>query len=382
MKKLLIVALALASTNAFATRARLNALGNAVHLVDTQTVLTNPADMMFMGDYVNFESGTTAGGAYQSNAEGTVTRSFGEGKLGLTLGNQSENASAWTGAGGTTVGLRTLASDAFWVAAGQPANTGLSSVKGQQNPVAVHYGMKMADMSVAGTLVYSNYNDKVADEKESSGGFRLGMRNDVWDANLGIGLLNTYKKGTEEFKGTGGYSAAAGYKMGDMYYHGKLVLAGFKAEDAGAEKIKLDRTSIAFSAIKNHKQEGGNLFYGVTLEQSQNKIEFAGGAAEIKSKDLLLPLIIGVEADVNSWLAVRGSITQTSIINNFKSEVNGTTASEFAPNLNSTVAAVGAGLKFDKLTVDGTLQGLTGDSANQQLDGNDLLTTVGVTYLF
>ena len=63
MKKVLLVVVALASTNAFATRARVNALGNSPHLVDTQTVYSNPADMMIMGDYVTMESGTTAGGA-------------------------------------------------------------------------------------------------------------------------------------------------------------------------------------------------------------------------------------------------------------------------------------------------------------------------------
>lgn len=69
MKKILVVVVALASMNAFATRARVNALGNAPHLIDTQTVYSNPADMMILGDFVTLESGITGAGAQNANAE-------------------------------------------------------------------------------------------------------------------------------------------------------------------------------------------------------------------------------------------------------------------------------------------------------------------------
>ena len=72
MKQLIIIAIALVSTNAFATRARVMALGNSPHLVDTQTVYSNPADMMVMGDYVTFESGITGAGA-EGSATGAVS---------------------------------------------------------------------------------------------------------------------------------------------------------------------------------------------------------------------------------------------------------------------------------------------------------------------
>ena len=54
MKKLLVVAVALASVNAFASRARVNALANSPHLIDTQTIYGNPADMFYVGgDFVH-----------------------------------------------------------------------------------------------------------------------------------------------------------------------------------------------------------------------------------------------------------------------------------------------------------------------------------------
>lgn len=378
MKQLLVIAIALASANAFASRARVNALGNAVQLIDTQTVMSNPADMMFIGDYANFESGTTATTTLQSNAEGTVTRSYGNSKVGLTLGYQSKNASAFSNGTGTP-GLRFAASQAFLTAAfGAPvAGLGLTTVKGQQNPVNLHYGTKIDDWAVAGTLVYSNYNDKVASEKESSSGLRLGARNDVWDAKAGIGLGNNYENGTDKFSGTAGYSAGVGYKMEDWYFNGNFEMAGFKVEKAGTETAKLDYTAIALAAVKSHKTEGGNLFYGVTLAQDERKFTFGGSQTSLS-----LPIIVGFEAEAATWLTLRGSVSQKTLINSSKVESAGTTASEFAPGANSTVAAVGAGLKFNKLTVDGSLQGLTGGAQTQELNGNKLLGQVGVTYLF
>lgn len=407
MRQLLVIAIALASVNAFASRARMNALGNNVQLIDTQTVLTNPADMMFIGDYANIESGTTATTTFQSNTEGTITRSYGNSKFGLTLGYQSKNASAFSNSAGTP-GLRYAASAVFWgelfKAAGQ-ANAaadalgnavGLGTsdlvgagagnvvgIKGQQNPVNIHYGTKIDDWAVAGTLVYSNYNDKQANEKESSSGLRFGARNDVWDAKLGIGLGNTFETATAKFSGTAGYSAGVGYKMDDMYFNGNFETAGFKLEKNGTETVKLDYTAIALAAIKNHKTEGGNLFYGVTLTQDERKFKVGAPVnSDIKQTALALPIVVGFEADAASWLTLRGSITQKTLINSSKVEAGSTTSSEKAPGDNSTIAAVGAGLKFNKLTVDGSLQGLTGGTATQELNGNVLLGQVGVTYLF
>ena len=90
MKKLLVVVVALASVNAFATRARMNSLGNAPHIIDTYRVFMNPSDMFSVGgDYVAIESGNmnvtpnnaaptlTAGG---NDAEGMVVRSYGDAK--------------------------------------------------------------------------------------------------------------------------------------------------------------------------------------------------------------------------------------------------------------------------------------------------------------
>jgi hypothetical protein len=365
MKKILVVVVALASMNAFATRARVNALGNSPHLVDTQTVYGNPADMMIMGDFVTMESGTTAGGAQNANAEGMVTRSMGDSKMALSLGHQSVNASIW--------GLR---------AAGVNV-TGFTTTKSQQNPVELSYGMKSADMSWGATLAYSNYNDKVAVEKESSAGIRGGMRMGALDAKFGLGLVNTYENATDgKFTGTMGISAGAGYSMDNLYFSGSIANAAFKTENpAAVEQRKFDKTEIKISALSSHKKDGNEFFYGAGLTSATTKVTLLS-TTDIKKTDMVMPIWMGLEVDAASWLTLRGSITQNTLINSTKTDTAGTTTAELAPDVNSTTASVGAGMKFNKLTLDGSLTGLTGSAASQNINGTDLLGQVGVTYMF
>jgi hypothetical protein len=358
MKKILVVVVALASMNAFATRARVNALGNSPHLMDTQTVYGNPADMMMMSDFVTMESGTTTIGAKNTNAEAMVTRSMGDSKMALSLGHQSSNASA-------TFGLR--------------AASGIAGIKSQQNPVELSYGMKAADMAWGATLVYSNFNDKVASEKESSAGVRAGMRMGAIDAKAALGLVNTYENAAGKFKGTLGLSLGAGYSMDNMYLFGNAELAGFKAENAAAvETKKFDSTTISVGALSSHKKDGNEFFYGVSLDNGTTKET----VADTKTTTMTLPIWMGLEVDAASWLTVRGSIKQVTLINSTKTETAGATTTELAPNVNNTVASVGAGMKWNKLTLDGSLTGLTGGTASQNINGTDLLGQVGVTYMF
>ncbi len=383
MRKILVVVVALASMNAFATRARVNALGNSPHLIDTQTVYSNPADMMMMSDYVTMESGTMTSGAVDcdpvtagiqtcpgQNAEGAVTRSMGDAKMALSLGHQSENASIW--------GLRS---------SGATGLTGFATTKSQQNPVELSYGMKTADMAWGATLAYSNYNDKKNSEKESSAGIRAGMRMGALDAKLGLGLVNTYENNVAgKFTGTMGVSAGAGYSMDNLYVSGGISMAGFKTEDLSAvEQRKFDITKINVSALSSHKKDGNEFFYGVGLNNSTAKINLAPAATDVKITSLTMPLWMGLEVDAASWLTLRGSITQKTLINSTKMETTPTAGPNdfnFAPAANSTEASVGAGLKWNKLTLDGSLTGLTGTAANQNVNGTDLLGQVGMTYMF
>jgi len=362
MKKLLVIAVALASVNAFATRARVIALANSPHLVDTQTVYTNPADIFGLGDYVTLETGNNATpGTKYSNAEGMIVRSMGDAKMGLSLGHQSENASIW--------GLR-----AGLLAA--PAALQLN----QQNPVEFTYGAKAADLNWAATLVYSNFNDKVSTVKESSAGVRLGARANNWDASLRLGLTNTVEDDTTgKYTGTLGLGGHFGYQMDSLYWIADVTSVGFKFENtACVEQSKYTETDISVGVMTSVKKDGSEFFYGAKVAQMDAK----ESVADRKITATTLPVWIGLEADAASWLTLRGSVTQTVLLDSNKTTTGAVTNVETAPGANNTVVAAGAGLKFNKIVVDGTLQASTNAATSQQLNGNSLLSTLGMTYNF
>jgi hypothetical protein len=369
MKQLLVIAIALVATNAFASRARVISLSSSPHITDTQSIYSNPAKMFLMGDFVNLESGAQATATEGANAEGMLVRSMGDAKAGLSLGHKSENASVF--------GLRALMGADFI---------------DQQNPIELSCGMKSGDMTWAGTLVYSNYNKKAptgSEEKESSAGVRLGALMGAWDFAAGIGLMNTAedKAANKKLKGTMGLSLYAGNRMDDLYTFGEIVLAGAKLENAtsGAELAKLEQTTVTLGVVDSVKKDGNEFFYGASLvHQKEEDTNVRTANAESETTSLDLPVVVGLEAEATSWLTLRGSLTQTVLLDNQKRENNtaGTTTIETAPGTNSTVAAVGAGLKFNKVTIDGSFEKLTGTGATQKLNGNELLTTVGLTYMF
>jgi len=387
MKKLLIIAIALTSVNAFATRARMTALGNSVHVMDTQRVYNNPSDIFSFGDYVNLESGATAasGTAKGADTEGMVVRTMGDAKFGFSIGHRSENGSGYTN------GLRSII-PIVYAASAQPSMN-------QQNPIEITYGQKAADMVWAGTLVYSNYNDKANKEKESSAGFRLGGRTGAWDFYWKQGLLNTASRDNQfDFKGTAGTSLFAGYTMDNMYAWGYVEYVAATADEKGTVSNGITGSEVKASTVKagltaSHKKDGGEVFYGAFLEAVDKKLTYNGANVETKTTNLVMPVILGFESEASSWLTLRGSITQYLLVADLKTETTPKTGlgaaptvnggdKEQSPSSNSTVVAVGAGLKFNKVTVDGTLSGLTGATAGQNLDGNSLLSQVGLTYMF
>ena len=100
-----------------------------------------------------------------------------------------------------------------------------------------------------------------------------------------------------------------------------------------------------------------------------------------------LPVTIGFETQATSWLALRASISQNVIINDYEKEVTGSAKTE-KTNDNTTDINAGASLTFGKLMVDGVI-GTTGQSraATAKDEGgvlstDNLMTRVAVSYKF
>ncbi|MGZ3795579.1 MAG: hypothetical protein ACXVB1_04405 [Pseudobdellovibrionaceae bacterium] len=369
MKKLFIIAaVTLASGGAFASKARLQALGNAAHLIDVQTMFNNPSDITLMGDWATFEMGSNgpftytppAANAATTNHEGGMVRAHGDARWGFYLGHKSptvalSRSNAWTGGAGT--------------------------ILNEENPIEVFYAQK-ADVSWGASLFYSNSDKKGPQLKQDTMGLRAGARSGAWDAYVNVGLSNNAKDSSaasvKEIKGKSAIKLAGGYTMDTMYFYGRYGMSGFKGSAAGADTADLDGSQLELGVIDTIKGEGRDFFYGVSYHMDSYKQKVG---TEQKSEATYLPVIIGVEGEANSWMTLRASVTQNVLLGTIKDEiglVTGAALTESNTWNNSTTVAAGAGLKFNKFTFDGTLGAANGGVVNT----TNLLANASLTYLF
>ena len=370
MKKLLTLALILTSATAFATRSRITALGNAPHLIDVSYVYGNPSDIMILtGDSLTIESGKTnvvpGVDTTSQGAEGLLIRSMGtDAKMAISLGHDDDSIFA----------MRKLA---------KAGNVAVATIA-QQNPLEVSYGMKMGDTSIAGTLVYSNFENKLAgsEQKENSMALKFGATGSVWSATAALVLADKWQNSTgatlNDYKAATGIALTGSYDvMSDLYLYGGLATGGYKSTASTVDAQDYSSTEIKVGAISKiePKDASAKFFYGAGLTSTTTKEK----VADTKTNDLHLPLIIGLEAEANSWLTVRGSVTQNLLlVDSSKTEAAGTTTAETNPGANSTTLAAGAGLKFNKVVVDGSILA----AGSQVLNSANLLGQVGLTYAF
>jgi hypothetical protein len=404
MKKLLLIAaLASLSTPAFATKARLNALGNADHLVDTQTVFDNPSHMALMGDYVTFEAGatspastvvpgTTTWAEYENGitanpgAEGGFTRSMGDAKYGFYMGRRS----AFT----------------------DSVRRGFGFLQ-QENPIELQYAQKGA-MNWGAALNYSSSDKKTTQQKQQAMGLRFGASTEQWDAFAVVGLGSTADgnttsavvgsndadadgiidaaeltvitaDATSKYKGTTGFKVGAAYNMDNLRLFGKFYMDGMKYESsnatntaAGLNDVKVEASQFDLGVIDHNKIDGGQWFYGVSLQNYTSKTALT--AAEVKTTAMYMPFLAGFEYDAASWLTVRASATQNVLLGSRKVDDGAISTMNDEANTirNNTKVAAGLGLKFGKWVADGSWAASTTGNINT----TNFMTNLGMTYMF
>lgn len=353
---LLIAALTLAVAPAMASKARLSALNNAKHLSDIQDVFNNPAKVTDHGDWLTAEFGPTTPGA--NNAEGGFSRSMGAAKYGFYLGHHDNQVATATAA-------------SPWKGLGARQTTYLID----ENPLNLFYASKAADMAWGVGLNYSNSDKKSVKKKQSATGLTGGVAMGNWDAAIDLGLVNTYKDETAgvDFKGTSAIGLSGKYTMDTLTFDAEYGMNGGKEETNGTETKKYDNTGWGLGVVNSMKKDGTDFFYGARYEMYTLKEK----TADTKAEASYMPVFAGIEADATSWMVLRASVQQNFLLGSEK--INGGDADTIG---NDTVVAAGAGLKFGKLNIDGTLKGGSGAAANGQLDGNNMLANASVTYLF
>ena len=353
MKQLLVVAIMLSTATSFAARSRMNALGNPRHIQnDSATLQLNPAYIYNTADSVTLESGVTnvaVGASTDTGAEGTLIRTMGDAKMALNLGHDDANVAA----------LRDEANTSFL----------------QQNPIELTYGMKLGDMNLGAALVYSKYNDKKNSQKEDTTLLKVGTQTSSYDVSVSLSLVDKVSSGTTEYKGGTNINVAGGFWIdADLYAYGSIGMNGFKTETGPTETADYKSTAYEVGIIHTIKNDGSEFFYGVGLNSTKSEDDVAPKNEE---STMSLPVMVGIEANAATWLTLRGSVEQNVLISDSKTENNTGTVTEFAPGANTTTFAAGAGLKFNKISIDGSLL-----AGTQNLNANNMLGTVGLTYTF
>lgn len=401
-KTLLIAALTMMSASAFASKARLSALGaSGTNGVGARTVASDfnsvfeaPHKMWEVGDLATIEFGGT-GVTYAgtttvatNNAEGGFLRSHNNSKWGAYVGRQSPSLLYMLQGGrinnGAAAGTFTLTDAGY---------------QRLENPVNLLYGVKIGDLEWGFNLYYASSERKsgaLANKKEGTG-ISAGVRADRWNADLVVGLgskveSNSTAQPNEEFKGTTSFKVGGEYAVNDdlLTYASVTNFGGKFTNNTNVETLDLDHMALELGVESKIKSDVVHFFYGAALQSITEKNKATTTAIE-KVEITRLPLYFGFEADATSWLVLRASLRQNFLLNSVKAS---TATTGDANNDDSTVAALGAGFKFGKLLVDGVLSAGTsgnlnfnngssqGTPATGDIDSGNFMSQVSATYMF
>lgn len=429
MKKIITVgsAIMLLSTSAFASKSRLQALGEdkdgSYFISDFRNIYINPAELNSMGNKVVLEwggNGTTLGGATldgddKTKAQGGVVYGLSNGmKLGVVLGDETDVAAL----------TRMLASNGGANANGfmQTADNVVDVFLAGQS--SVNWGVNFLYSASKDETTGNNKHD------QNAYAVRLGASKDAWNAHMLLALgaksndsndtnAPTYK-GKFGMRVGGGYDISAETKAFGMYesYSWKQDNATTSEREGSFNKgiIGVGHTQKVSDSAKVYAKLQGDLT-NIKLATS------TGNTTEAKITRMSVPVSVGFEHQALEWLVIRGSVVQnlfgtvkdSGLTNNFGT-VNMTTigsgaatAGEWLRYLanarygssttgnggkktiaSSTAVNAGMTMKFGAVEIDGNIgstaasrAGTVGSNTNKgTLSFDNLESRVGMTYNF
>lgn len=374
MKKHLVVAtgLALLSTSAYATKARMEALGQHTirgshYISDSRNIFGNPADLNEMKNYVVTEFGEDSSTA-TPEPQGGFFREVGSFAYGFYLGFEDEDTYS---AARTTAGYKSQDNTLDFFFAGDmgiqwgarlhyasvsdEAVTGASSttIKAENSTLGLGLGVNAGPISLEA-------NVGVKDESE---GRTAGLAGDKWENETSFDIVGKYK-------------------IGAITTFAEYYKNGYQDKRSGTVTTKQEDSKMVLGLGHIHEVTStSRVFTDASLSIVEGKTT-ASGTVSADTKVTTLPLTIGFEAEAKSWLTLRGSVQQNVFLGSSKNELNGGKATSIA---NSTNISAGATLNFGKLKVDGVIGkedvGTTPDEQGS-LRTDRLLTKVSVHYWF
>lgn len=411
MKRQLTVALGLAvlSTSAFATKARLQGLGEDIYgsfyVNDARNIWLNPAQINNHKDMVTFEWGdnnNTADQASTPRAEGGIYKAYGNLVYGVHFGSASNSANQ----------LR-MGSGIFTADISDPADPIIRAQANEGNNVDLFVGGD-AGLKWGANLGYNRTKDEAANSRSEGLRSRLGVIMGDTQAYANINLINNAKGQAGTFTPPAQPTAAAkfegklGYQVGVIHaMDGNSFTVDFRQFDAksdvgtGKEDQSIKQAMAGVGRV-TRLNDKANLFTKVSFmwadaKNKQTAVTQAGpggayGAALCemspffceKYETMRVPVVVGIEVDATSWLTARMSVSQ-SVWGKEKANGNERTIR------NNTVVNAGMSLNFGELSIDGLVSNSDGTSGtlgettaagSGTLRLDQLMTRVGVNYRF
>ncbi|MBF0299861.1 MAG: hypothetical protein HQK51_14135 [Oligoflexia bacterium] len=368
------------STPSFAGKARMESLGGEdvsyYYFDDPRNVLTNPAHMNVIKDFIAFEWGAdqdrVEGGNSTPKAEGGFFKSSDFFIYGLYLGqdegyiNRNDATNSLTD---TNLLNQDNSSELF--IAGNIGNEWGTSVKvskskdegtgvnRSQESVSVKFGTVMGNLGAHLKLVLFDKSTGGATDAES-------FRNDMT------------------------FTLGANYSIENFIIYGQSIRDGYeynRVSDGQKDVTSKKRAYVAGGGHSYQLNERAKMFFNVcykriTVERNSNLADpNSSNTGLTNTTEWLVPLTFGLEAQVKDWLILRGAITQNLLSNSKKSYSYNNRTERTTTNVNS-----GASIYLGKLKIEGLIG--VGDTANN--DGNkkgvlslgNVLTKTSMIYSF
>ncbi len=383
MKKQLTVALGLAvlATPAFASKARLEALGEdnfgSYYIHDNRNIFLNVAKINDNKDLVTYEFGAATSNSSAAadsvaapRAEGGFTKASGNLVWGAHFGNSTATAAT----------ARSLVTD------GQ-----------ERNPIDLFVGGD-AGVKWGANVTYEGFDGSSSAgsaNRVSSNSLRtrLGVVSGDLEALAQVSIKGDVKdrSSNQGMEGKAGYLLGVGYMMNSYKFFADYTKAGAEYGTVADTDSDWDYSRIRVGVARQEKlNDKATLFTKLQLSQSTSEADsgVAGLSAAGEDVTRALPLTVGMEYDAASWLQLRASVIQNIWASNeFDPEAGTTVKSSVA----STAVRAGASLKFGEFSVDGLVStDSNSDSAgtvdttggNGGLRTDSLMTRVSTTYRF
>jgi hypothetical protein len=400
MKKQIVLATiaTLATSSVWATRARMNALGQqqnrgSFYIQDTRNVFRNAARINQTNNYAVTEWGTAANVVNSETApkaEGGFFKNAGSFNYGVYLGSDITDQNRDV----TTTGFANA------LGGGATGTHGNANLQARSNDLDLFFG---GDMGVewGARVHYANGSAEsatagVAERKQST--LELGLGMVMGDLNAYVNYVINDKQENDGTATTGvkreddgSMNIGVGYDWMDFTFFADYNKQGseYNAGGAGTVNDTTEQTVLTVGAgYTKEMSSTSRMFTDISfVKTSAEDVDGATTTAKVEASTSTLPLTVGFETDATSWLTLRGSVSQNIFINSLK--VKNGTANEISSTINNTTnVQAGATLTFGKLMIDGMI-GTTGANraggaaADQGVLATDnLMTQVAVHYWF